>query len=173
MTTNSEVIAFPAKNRIANVKRCATMLDRLHGVEANDFWRRECRELAAYLTGLGYEDAAMRREVMEFQNAVQAELWAGMPRPRRAATAIEALKVSHKSRQVSHRRLFCSYLFLIRMRRHRACGQCRRARAYISDQAVPHANRTLRLSPSRRGAHRPVPGWPMILRHCHQAKWRG
>ncbi|KAA3498624.1 hypothetical protein DXM27_22530 [Rhizobium rhizogenes] len=76
MTTSSEVIAFPAKNRIADVKRCATMLDRLHGVEANDFWRRECRELAAYLTGLGYEDAAMRREVMEFQNAVQAELWA-------------------------------------------------------------------------------------------------
>jgi hypothetical protein len=81
VTTNSEVIAFPAKNRIANVKRCATMLDRLHGVEANDFWRRECRELAAYLTGLGYEDSAMRREVMEFQNAVQAELWTGDAAP--------------------------------------------------------------------------------------------
>jgi len=77
VTKSSEVIAFPAKNRIADVKRCATMLDQLHGVEANDFWRRECRELAAYLMGLGYEDAAMRREVMEFQNAVQAELWAG------------------------------------------------------------------------------------------------
>jgi hypothetical protein len=81
VTTSSEVIAFPAKNRIADVKRCATMLDRLHGVEANDFWRRECRELAAYLTELGYEDAAMRREVMEFQNAVQAELWAGDATP--------------------------------------------------------------------------------------------
>ncbi len=75
MTTNSEVIAFPAKNRIADVKRCATVLDRLHGAAANDFWRQECRQLAAYLTGLGYDDAAMRREVMEFQSAVQAELW--------------------------------------------------------------------------------------------------
>ena len=75
MTTSSEVIAFPAKNRIADVKRCATMLDRLHGAEANDFWRTECRSLAARLTALGYDDAAMRREVMEFHNAVQAELW--------------------------------------------------------------------------------------------------
>ncbi len=32
--------------------------------------------MGARLMALGYEDAAMRREVMEFQNAVQAELWA-------------------------------------------------------------------------------------------------
>jgi len=81
VTTNSEIIAFPAKNRIADVKRCAVMLDRLHGAEANDFWRNECRELAAHLTRIGYEDAAMRQEIMEFQEAVQAELWANVLAP--------------------------------------------------------------------------------------------
>lgn len=76
MTERSEVIAFPAKNRVADIKRCVKMLDMLHGDEASRFWRDECRALAARLINLGYDDSAMRHEVMEFQNAVQTELWA-------------------------------------------------------------------------------------------------
>jgi len=76
VTKRSEVIAFPAKNRIADIKRCAQMLDDLHGEEANRFWRDECRALAARLLNLGYSDSAMRQEVADFQGAVQAELWA-------------------------------------------------------------------------------------------------
>ena len=76
MTQRSEVIAFPAKNRLRDVKRCAKVLETLHGREADIFWRDECRALAAHLLGLGYDDAAMRRDVMEFQDAVQSALWA-------------------------------------------------------------------------------------------------
>lgn len=75
----SEVIAFPVKNRIGDINRCAEMLDNLHGQEAAIFWRDECRALAAHLVTLGYDDAAMRHEVMEFQDAVQAALWSGTP----------------------------------------------------------------------------------------------
>ena len=75
MTERSEVIAFPAKNRVADIKRCVQMLESLHGEEANRFWRDECRALAARLVNLGYDDTAMRQEVMEFQGAVQTELW--------------------------------------------------------------------------------------------------
>jgi len=71
----SEVIAFPAKNRTGDIKRCADMLNNLHGQEATAFWRSECRAMAAHLVTLGYDDEAMRHEVLEFQNAVQAELW--------------------------------------------------------------------------------------------------
>ncbi len=76
VTKRSEVIAFPAKNRVRDINRCVQMLEVLHGAEADRFWRDECRALAAHLTDLGYEDGAMRREVMEFQNAVQMQLWA-------------------------------------------------------------------------------------------------
>lgn len=76
MTMRSKVVAFPIRNRLGDIKRCAAMLDSLHGVEANDFWRNECRALAAKLTALGYDDAAMRHEVMEFQAAVQDQLMA-------------------------------------------------------------------------------------------------
>jgi hypothetical protein len=72
----SEVIAFPAKNRIGDIKRCADMLNTLHGQEAAEFWRSECRAMAAHLVTLGYDDDAMRHEVMDFQDAVQAALWA-------------------------------------------------------------------------------------------------
>jgi hypothetical protein len=76
VTMRSKVVAFPVRNRLGDIKRCAAMLDSLHGVEANDFWRTECRALAAKLTALGYSDAAMRHEVMEFQSAVQSALLA-------------------------------------------------------------------------------------------------
>ncbi len=76
MTERSEVIAFPAKNRVVDIKRCVQMLEHLHGEEANLFWRTECRALATHLTNLGYDDVAMRQEIMEFQGAVQAGLWA-------------------------------------------------------------------------------------------------
>ena len=74
VTMRSKVVAFPIRNRLGDIKRCASMLDSLHGAEANDFWRTECRALAAKLTALGYDDAAMRREVMELQAAVQDQL---------------------------------------------------------------------------------------------------
>lgn len=76
VTKRSEVIAFPAKNRVRDINRCVQMLEVLHGAEADRFWRDECRALAAHLTDLGYDDGAMRHEVMEFQNAVQMQLWA-------------------------------------------------------------------------------------------------
>lgn len=76
MSKRSEVIAFPVKNRVRDIQRCVDMLETLQGDQANRFWRDECRALAAHLTELGYDDIAMRHEVMEFQNAVQAQLWA-------------------------------------------------------------------------------------------------
>lgn len=74
VTMRSKVVAFPIRNRLGDIKRCASTLESLHGLEASDFWRSECRALAAKLTVLGYDDTAMRREVMEFQAAVQDQL---------------------------------------------------------------------------------------------------
>ncbi|WP_306928331.1 MULTISPECIES: DUF6074 family protein [Agrobacterium] len=76
MPKRSEVIAFPVKNRVRDIQRCVDMLETLHGDQANRFWRDECRALAQHLTELGYDETAMRHEVMEFQNAVQTQLWA-------------------------------------------------------------------------------------------------
>lgn len=75
MSKRSIVIAFPIKNRLGDIQRCAEMLDKLHGQQAEVFWREECRALADSLIAIGYDDGAMRHEVMEFQNAVQSHLW--------------------------------------------------------------------------------------------------
>ena len=70
----SQVVAFPVTNRRAHIRRCAEILDGKHGAEANAYWRQECRQLANELLSIGCPEDDMRRQVMDFQNAVQMEL---------------------------------------------------------------------------------------------------
>ncbi len=58
-------------------------------------------------------------------------------------------------------------------RRRRACGRGRRRRACIWGRGGRRGCRTSAPCRVRRGAHRPVPGWPRIPRGCHPARWRG
>jgi|GEM_PF-7093937 len=58
-------------------------------------------------------------------------------------------------------------------RRRRACGRGRRRRACIWGRGGRRGCRISAPCRVRRGAHRPVPGWPRIPPGCHPAQWRG
>ncbi|AVA26273.1 DUF6074 family protein [Rhizobium sp. LEGMi198b] len=68
------VVQFPADRRVAEVKRCAEALQRLHGEEANRFWRSEMAALAAALERQGMTEEAISRQASRFMHAVQMEL---------------------------------------------------------------------------------------------------
>ena len=70
-----DVVPFPMARRLSTIRICAAELEDLHGDDAVQFWRRECRALADELLALGCSDEEMREQVMAFQAEVQAELW--------------------------------------------------------------------------------------------------
>lgn len=71
---NGNIVVFPVSGRAGDIERCARELDDKHGNDAVDYWKAECRKLAAQLTAIGVPEDEMRRQVMLFQNEVQAEL---------------------------------------------------------------------------------------------------
>ncbi len=74
LTTGTAPIPFPIARRTKVVRRCAAELEALHGEPALVYWRGECRKLAEELLSLGCDEAAMRSQVLDFQDEVQAEL---------------------------------------------------------------------------------------------------
>ena len=70
----SQIISFPAARRRADVLQAARMLNETHGPAANEAWRALMSGLADELRATGIPEAEMRRQVMEFQAAVQLEL---------------------------------------------------------------------------------------------------
>lgn len=68
------LLQFPADRRTADVKRCAEALLRLHGEEANRFWRSEMAGFSAALRSQGVADAEISRQAGLFMHAVQMEL---------------------------------------------------------------------------------------------------
>ena len=73
---SNEVIAFPSSRRRAQVLQAVKMLNETHGEAANEAWRSLMRALADQLTAMGISAGEMRRQVLEFQAAVQLELQA-------------------------------------------------------------------------------------------------
>ena len=68
------VIQFPVHRRTAEVERCAEALQRLHGEEANRFWRSEMAAFAAALERQGMADEDISLQASRFMHAVQTEL---------------------------------------------------------------------------------------------------
>lgn len=74
VVSNGNIVVFPVSGRAGDIERCARELDDKHGIEAADYWKTECRKLAAQLTAIGVSEDDVRRQVMLFQDEVQAEL---------------------------------------------------------------------------------------------------
>ncbi|MBP2559868.1 hypothetical protein J2T08_000610 [Neorhizobium galegae] len=68
------LLQFPADRRTADVKRCAEALLRLHGEQANRFWRSEMAGFAAALRAQGVADEEISRQAGLFMHAVQMQL---------------------------------------------------------------------------------------------------
>lgn len=68
------LLQFPADRRAADVKRCAEALLRLHGEEANRFWRSEMAGFAQALRAQGVADEEISRQAGLFMHAVQMQL---------------------------------------------------------------------------------------------------
>jgi hypothetical protein len=68
------LLQFPADRRTADVRRCAEALERLHGEEANRFWRSEMAQFAQAFRVQGVEEDEIRRQAALFMHAVQMEL---------------------------------------------------------------------------------------------------
>lgn len=68
------LLQFPADRRTADVKRCAEALLRLHGEEANRFWRSEMVVFAAALRARNVADEEISRQAGLFMHAVQMQL---------------------------------------------------------------------------------------------------
>lgn len=52
------------------------MLSETHGEAANTAWKTLMRTMAEQLTAMGFSTGEMRRQILEFQGAVQLELMA-------------------------------------------------------------------------------------------------
>lgn len=68
------LLQFPADRRTADVKRCAEALLRLHGEQANRFWRSEMAGFAAALRAQSVADEEISRQAGLFMHAVQMQL---------------------------------------------------------------------------------------------------
>jgi len=74
VVSNGNIVVFPVSGRAGDIERCARELDDKHGNDAVDYWKIECRKLAAQLAAIGLSEADVRQQVMLFQDEVQAEL---------------------------------------------------------------------------------------------------
>ena len=74
VVNNGNIVVFPVAGRAGDIERCARELDDKHGIEAADYWRAECRKLAASLSAIGLTEDEVREQVLTFQDEVQGEL---------------------------------------------------------------------------------------------------
>lgn len=70
----ADLIAFPFRARAALVRALVDDLHTIHGEAANAFWRQRISALVSELRASGLTDAAIRREILDLQDAVQCEL---------------------------------------------------------------------------------------------------
>ena len=70
------LLQFPADRRAADIRRCASALNHLHGDEANRFWRTEMAQFARSFREQGVAEDDIRNQAALFMHAVQMELQA-------------------------------------------------------------------------------------------------
>lgn len=69
-----QFIAFPLRKRIGKVRRVAEVYDSKRGNDRKSYWNRTVDTLGDQLDALGYDEAAINRELQTFTQAVKAEL---------------------------------------------------------------------------------------------------
>jgi hypothetical protein len=74
VVNNGNIVVFPVAGRAGDIERCARELDAKHGTDAADYWRTECRKLAAELSAIGLSEDEVREQVLNFQDEVQSQL---------------------------------------------------------------------------------------------------
>jgi hypothetical protein len=72
--TEERVVPFPLSGQASTIRRCARELENVHGDQALQYWKTECRALAERLSNLGCSEDAIRSQVMAFQTEVQVEM---------------------------------------------------------------------------------------------------
>ena len=72
--TEERIVPFPLSGQAGTIRRCARELEKVHGEEALQYWKTECRALAERLRNLGCSEDAIRTQVMAFQTEVQVEM---------------------------------------------------------------------------------------------------
>jgi len=70
----AHLIPFPLGSRTALVRSMVDDLECVHGPAASAFWRARIAEIVAGMRATGLPDAAIRGEILDLQDAVQAEL---------------------------------------------------------------------------------------------------
>jgi hypothetical protein len=68
------LIPFPLRSRASLVRSIADDLRVVHGPAANLFWRERIAGIVADLRASGLPDMAIRSEILDLQDAVQAQL---------------------------------------------------------------------------------------------------
>lgn len=69
------VIAFPMAKRVGKVRRVAEVLAGKRGAAATNYWRRTVATLGGQMQRSGLCRETINRELREFHDAVQRELW--------------------------------------------------------------------------------------------------
>ncbi|WP_274626478.1 DUF6074 family protein [Arvimicrobium flavum] len=70
----AQLIPFPLRSRVSLADTIATDLETLHGPAANDYWRTTIAKVVADLRRIGLSQDAIREEVLDLQDNVQAAL---------------------------------------------------------------------------------------------------
>ncbi|MDX0112602.1 hypothetical protein GOC07_09980 [Sinorhizobium meliloti] len=70
----SKILVFPVTRRVGKIRRCAEVLGSKHGKDAESYWRQQVRVVADHLERMGCSEADIKRQIDEFQRAVQAEM---------------------------------------------------------------------------------------------------
>jgi hypothetical protein len=70
----AEMIPFPLQARAALIRSMADDLEAVHGPQANVFWRERVSSIVADMRNSGLADGAIRNEILDLHEAVQAEM---------------------------------------------------------------------------------------------------
>ncbi|MGB3539239.1 MAG: DUF6074 family protein [Mesorhizobium sp.] len=70
----AHLIPFPLGSRTSLVRSMVDDLECVHGPAASAFWRTRIAEIVADMRASGLSDTAIRNEILDLQDAVQAEL---------------------------------------------------------------------------------------------------
>ena len=70
----AKLIPFPLHSRARLIRSMVDELQTVHGPAANLFWRERVAGIVAELRRSGLNDATIRTEILNLQDAIQAEL---------------------------------------------------------------------------------------------------
>ena len=71
---SAQIIAFPAAARASDIKEAALTIKCLPTADAETWWKRRARDMAASLAASGVPEPNVSNEIAAFQSAVFFEL---------------------------------------------------------------------------------------------------